>query len=515
MSEQAADAREEQWQRTSPRSFVVGAVMSLRNAAFPALAALIGTGAWKAGWVAIVPAAAALLGITAFFSWIAWRHFRYRLGDSDIRVERGLFSRTARSVPYERIQDVSLEQALVPRLFGMVQVKFETGAGGKDELVIRYVTEREADALRETVRAHRSGEALAAAAGEAAPPAEDAARTLFAMDFGRLLTFGLFEFSLVAFAVIGGALQQFDFLLPFDIWDVRSWFELLAGPGHQLQELGLAAQAIGAALALTVLALVGLVTGLGRTVLRDYGFLLEETPKGLRRRRGLLTRTDAVMPVHRVQALKVTTRILRRRFGWHALEVVSLANDARSGSQVVVPFAQMSEIVPVIHVAGFELPDGMTHWHRPSPRYRRDRAVLGALPFALVAALQLVLGPMLPEEAGSWYLVSAAGFAVLAALFALREHFLSRHDRHALDGERIYVRNGWLAPRLDIASRVKLQSVEIAQGPIARRRGYADLRFGVAGGTLEIGGVPLGDARLIRDGVLHSIAGVDFSRLPG
>ena len=97
----------------------------------------------------------------------------------------------------------------------------------------------------------------------------------------------------------------------------------------------------------------------------------------------------------------------------------------------------------------------------------------------------------------------------------MRERFLSRYDRHAIDGERIYVRRGWLAPRLDIASRIKLQSIEIAQGPIARRRGYAQLRFGVAGGTLEIGGIPLEDARLIRDGVLHSIARIDFSRLPG
>jgi hypothetical protein len=30
-----------------------------------------------------------------------------------------------------------------------------------------------------------------------------------------------------------------------------------------------------------------------------------------------------------------------------------------------------------------------------------------------------------------------------------------------------------------------------------------------------MGGVPLADARLIRDGVLHSIDRVDFSRLPG
>lgn len=506
----------EEWRRSSPRSFLVGAIMGLRNLAFPALAIVFGSRGWSGGGLLVLPMLLGMVLVTWFFHWVAWRHFRYRVGESDIRVERGLVSRSARSVPYERIQDVSLEQQLVPRLFGLVQVKFETGAGGKDELTIRYVDPAEADALRETVRARKSGEAIAAAApGEAVPPAEEPARTLFAMDLRRLATFGLFEFSLVAFAVIGGALQQFDVLLPFDIWNFNGWIELLAGPGHWLQELGVAAQVIGAVLALTVLAILGLLTGLGRTVLRDYGFLLEETPKGLRRRRGLLTRTDTVMPIHRVQALKVTTRFLRRRFGWHALEVVSLASDAKSGSQVVVPFAQMSEIAPVIRVAGFDLPDGITHWHRPSPRYRRDRALISALPFAFAAALQLVLGPLLPEEARGWYPLVAAGLAALGVVFAARELFLSRHDRHAIDGERIYVRQGWLAPRLDIGSRVKLQSIEIAQGPVARRRGYADLVFGVAGGTLAMHGIPLADARLIRDGVLHSIAGVDFSRLPG
>ena len=507
---QAVDAAPEEWRRTSPRSFLVGAITSLRSAILPVAAILFASRNWD--WNLFLAALIPGLGLVFFFRWLAWRHFRYRVGDSDVRLERGLFSRTARSVPYERIQDVSLEQTLVPRLFGMAEVKFETGAGGKDEIRIRYVSVAEADALRETVRALKSSESVET--GQAVTPAEEPARRLFTMDSKRLLTFGLFEFSLVVFAVVGGAAQQFDFLLPFDIWDVEAWLRLLAGPGHRLAELGLAAQAIGAAFALVTLALLGLVTGVGRTVLRDYGFLLEETPKGLRRRRGLLNRTDTVMPTHRVQALKVTTGIIRRRFGWHGLDVISLAQDAKAGNHTVVPFARMDEIEPVIRVTGFDLPDGMTHWHRPSPRYRVDRAILGALPLGVAAVALAAVRPWLPEEAATGSLIGVTVMALLAAFFALREHFLWRHDRHAIDAQRIYVRRGWCAPKFDIASRVKLQSVEIAQGPLARRRGYADVKFGVAGGTLEMAGIPLGDARLIREGVLHSIASVDFSRLP-
>jgi putative membrane protein len=527
VSEAAAPAAEE-WRRTSPLGYAVGAVVNLRNMLLPMAAAMFGTQGWDGGFLYVLPGVILGIGLTFLFSWIAWRHFRYRIGDSDIRVERGLFNRTARSVPYERIQDVSLEQSLVPRLFGMVQVKFETGAGGKDELKIQYVTEAEGAALRETVRARKAGESERAGAPEAA--AEPEARTLFAMDTRRLLTFGLFEFSLVVFAVLGGAAQQFDFLLPFDIWDHRRWIELVAGPQHWLRELGIAAQAIGVLLALAALAVVGLVTGVGRTVLRDYGFRLEETPKGLRRRRGLLTRTDVVMPVHRVQALQVTTGILRRRWGWHGLSVVSLAQDAKAGNHVVAPFARMEEIAPVVETTGFRLPGEAAEWHRASLRQRNDGIALSAGLFAVLAAgVHLLLSRFAPAPADLAMSVPTglemfvltgpktfvpAGLALAGAFFAVREWQLWRRRRHALDSGQIYVQHGWLAPRLDIASRIKLQSVEIAQGPLARRRGYANVRFGVAGGALEINGIPLDDARTIRRAVLESIASVDFSRLP-
>jgi putative membrane protein len=513
VSDTSPAAAPEDWRRTSPTGFVVRALMAMRNAALPTLAALAGSGAWKQGWLVIVPVFALACGISFAMAWLAWRHFRYRLGDTDIRVEKGLLSRTARSVPYERIQDVSVEQALLPRLFGMVQVKFETGAGGKDELKIGYIAEAEGAALRETVRARKSGETRDTA-GEAGGVAEPEARPLFVMDMKRLLTFGLFEFSLVVFAVLGGALQQFDSLLQFKFWDFETWLHLLAGPGHTLSELGLATQVIGAVLALSVLGLLGLVTGIGRTVRRDYGFRLEETPKGLRRRRGLLTRTDVVMPLHRVQALKLTTGIVRRRFGWHGLSVVSLANDAKSESHVVVPFGTMEEIAPVVETTGFTLPVETTAWHTASRRQRTDSVVLTVLPFVLLTIAMAAIASRIDGLPAGGPMRAIGGLAAFGAFLTAREWHLWRHRRHAIDARQLFVREGWLAPHLAIASRVKLQSVEIAQGPLARRRGYANVKFGVAGGKLEMHGVPLDGARAIRAAVLDSIAAVDFSRLP-
>ena len=530
MTDQALPLEEQSsegdWRRTHPLGLVARSLSNLGRAVVPIIAVVVGGRELFDNIGILMVVILAGLALNGVVVWLGWRHYRYRIGEDDIRVERGLISRSARSVPYERIQDVALEESPAARLLGLVEVRFETGAGGKDEVTLAYVDRAEGRRLRETVRArqagatgvlHTGGIASDAEGGPApAAAAEPPSRTLFAMNLSRLLTFGLFEFSLVVFAALFGAAQQFEFLLPFDPWEAEFWQEHTDLPAQLFGGLGIAVQAVAAALGVLTLVLVGLLTGIVRTVLRDYGFRLEETPQGLRRRRGLLTRTDVVMPLHRVQALAVTTGIVRRRLGpnggWHGLDLVSLATDAKASSHTIVPFATLDEIAPVAAITGFALPDAETRWRLPSRRHRSDRALLVGIPLALVALIVAVGGQVLSVELA---LLQGAGVAVLAALLALRQLFLWRYDRHALDERHIHVRRGWLAPRIDVASRVKLQSVEIRQGPLAQRRGYADLVFGVAGGTLTIDGLELDEARAIRRAVLASIAEVDFSQLPG
>ncbi len=492
-----------EWQRTHVLTVLAAGIRTLWNSLIPLIAILLGAQAMDGEFAFLLPLFAAIILFNLFAAWLGWVRLRYRVGTSDIKLEKGLISRSARSVPYERIQDVSLEQKPIPRLLGLVEVKFETGAGGKDELKLAYVTQEEGERLREVVRDQRDGEAVQEAVADA-PVAAEEAQLLFAMSPARLLLFGMFEFSLVAIAVIAGLAQQFDFLLPFEIWDTDGWEERLAGPWSWLAGLGWASRLVGALLVLVVLLVMGMATGIVRTVLRDWDFRLERTSKGFRRRRGLLTRTDVVMPVHRVQAGVVSTGLLRRIWGWHGLSFVSLAQDAGSANHVVAPFAQTGEIEPIVHAADFAMPGQETAWHRPSPYYRFDRALLTALAPGLSGLALLAFAPSI------W-----AGIAMLAlaGFLALRQHFLWRYERHAVDPRQILSRRGWLAPKLVIANRVKLHSVEIAQGPIARRRGYADLRFGLAGGRFSFDGLRLEDAEQMRAAVLGSIAAVDFSRL--
>jgi putative membrane protein len=489
--------------RTDPRGFVVKALMSLVRGALPAGAVLIGTSALTG--VMIVFAVAGVSLISFAFAWLKWRRLTYTAGAQDIRVEQGLFSLSARSVPYERIQDVSVEQKLLARLLGVAEVKFETGAGGKEEIVLAYLSLAESERLRALVRERKEGVPVAASAQP--DLATDAAPTdvLFTMGNRRLVLFGLFEFSLIVFAVLLGAAQQFDFLIPNGLWEPDNWSQWYHGGETRLAGLGRAAAIVGLLGAVLALVVVGVLTGIARTAARDYRFRLERTPRGFRRRRGLFNKSDVLLPVHRVQAALIRTGLVRRRFGWHALDFISLAQDgAKTPHHSAVPFAQLEEIWPVVRAAGIERPADDAQWQRPSPRPWVSHALFQSLFFAALGIVGgLVMRSGLPLAAGT--------FGVLSTI--LLNWLGWRRSRHAIDTRQLYARDGTLAPRLTIAPRVKLQSAEIAQSPFGRWLGYATLKLGVAGGKLDLHGLPLAEAREIRGAVLDSIAAVDFSRL--
>lgn len=484
----------------------VGFVTGLPQLIFPIFAAFFGTRGSDNPLISIAAVSAILL-FSLFFRWLSWMRFHYHIGEHDIRIESGIVSRNARSIPFERIQDVSIEQKPLARLFALGEVKFETGGGDGDDAKLSFVSVEEANRLRELVKAHKSGQVSVSHVESAAPDAD--VPPIFAMDGKRVFIFGLYSFSLVIFAVLGGLAQQFDFLLPFEIWDFRHWIGIAEERGvtvENLNGIGWTAQIILAVGALGALIFIGFATGIIRTMLREYGFRLERTAKGFRRRRGLLTLTDAVMPAHRVQAAVVQTGPIRKRRGWHSLKFVSLAQDSKDEANfVAAPFATLAEIWPIVHAAMIVAPDTQTRFHRGVIHYWTVQILL-VLPVILGAVAAVMI----------WTDTTLLRAMTLLSILVLFIPYLwidwSKYG-YALDGDQIFVKRGWWNEKLTIASQVKVQTVEIYQGPIARRQGLASVNFGISGGTLELIAVPLETARVICDIVIEQVAAVDYAQV--
>lgn len=413
--------------------------------------------------------------------YIRWLKFEYRVGQHEIRIDSGFLSRTSRAIPFDRVTDVDLEQGPIHRLFGLARVKLETGAsaGSKEEEgVLHTISLQRAAALREHIRA-RKGLATAAVTEAAV----DETAPVYAMDSRRVLTAGLFNFSLAVIAGLFGVTQTMGDAIGFDPFERAFWIDLFARSGP-LRDLIMAHQ-IGAAFAGTVLLiLLGIGTGLVRTLLREHGFRLDRTETGFRRRRGLLTLTDVSIPARRVQAAILASGPVRRHFGWWVLKLQSLAQDGGKGDHVVAPLASEHEAVNILDSLRWPIaPRSNDNWHRVSRAYVTSFAALVGppmilpvlIPFLGSAGLTMIaLVPFIGIAALSW---------LVAAPILIAARWLSwRRTRYALGEGALFIETGWWRQRRSIVPMRKIQSVDLAESWWGRAFGLCTLRLGVAGG---------------------------------
>ncbi len=508
----AADTAEAEpdWQRLHPATLALAIVrLGPRSLNFlPAVAALGFTG----NWVWIVPAILAFLAISLVSAWLKWLRFRFLVGADEVVIESGVLSRQHRTIPFDRIQDVAIEQGLVARALGIAKVGFETGAGGagkENEANLDAIGLDAAQALRTTIRAHRSAPIVAAAAtaipaagGDAAAAASvlpDEDRLLYSMGPRRLLVAGLFNFSLAALAVVGAGMQFFDDLLPFDfnVFDPRDWIDVAGQYG--LDQWVIAHRWIAGVGALFSLLLIGFVSGIATMAFANWNFRLAREPRALRRTRGLTTRTDVAIPVRRVQAAILVTGWFRQRFGWHQLRLQSLASDGgKERDHEVVPFAQLGEIDPVLAEVAIPRPAEEADW-----QHSHRIVALGGF----VGAAGATLGGLTAFAFGQPLGLIGPVIGVLIALGAL---FAARFHRWVDLGDRVAIRRGMWKPKTTLLPHASVQSADLKTDFILRPLGLATLVFGVPGGsslaTHEIPAIPRGVAEALRTRILAAKA---------
>jgi putative membrane protein len=463
-------------------------------------------------WLLLLLMLALFTVISVGSALLRWGRFRFRVGEREIRIDSGLLNRTHRSIPFDRIQDVTVEQGPLARALGLARVRFETGgsSGAKeDDGSLAAIPLARAGEIRELVRASRG---LVPETARVGPVVEGA--PVFAMDLKRVLLAGVFNFSLAVIGGLVGISQTFGEAMGFDPFEREFWEGLVAAdsPLGDLIRLNAVFTAVAGGL---VLILIGLGTGALRTLLRDYGFRLDQVATGLRRRRGLLTITDVTLPAKRTQAVVVATGPVRDRFGWSELKLQSLAKeDGGKGDHVVAPLARETEIAGIMEALAWP-PPGEPAWQRVSRAYVWT-LVAGFVPLFLLFGLQLLVIAWIPSIAGEGadgpligavspaLFVTAAIAAILVASIALRWLDWRRY-RYALDGDRLLVRSGWWRRRLRILPVKSIQSLDYRQSFVDRWFGVASLTIGVAGGGLAGHGIralPVKCARSLRDQLL-------------
>jgi putative membrane protein len=445
----SSDAR-----KLHPAAIGVLAIGALRDAAIPIVILLftavagsggLDTGALERG-AAYLVLGVAIAAITGF---VRWRSTRYRVDEHGVHWQTGIVRKRQTTVPLDRVQGIDTVAGPVQRLFGVVAVNVQSAGGGaKGEIVLEAVGLDAVEQLRDAVRARRpeAPEAPAGALRERRLNRRDG--LIAALTAGQLG---------VILPVLAGAAQ----LLSNVFQDERGVEDAtrLAPDTLGGWELALAALIV-AAWALSVAG--SLVAFAGFTVARDG--------ERLRIRRGLLQRSEAAVPVRRVQGVRVIEGLLRRPFGLCALriEVAGYAEEA-SAARTLFPLLRRAAVGPFLAELLPELADdpfGLA----PPPKRAARRYVL---PPALVGT---ALG------GGAWLAFGTPWPLLLAPLLALDGWLDYRAAGWRLRDGRLAMSSRTLAWSTLLAPAARLQQHSIAQNPLQRRAGLADLAVAVGKG---------------------------------
>jgi putative membrane protein len=434
----------------------------------PALLAVVA----KMELLLVLGAAAAVFLGTALLRWVAWRRFTYLLTDDAVVIESGVLSRNRRTIPYERMADVGIEQRPLQRMFGLATLTLETGGAGQDEGKLDSVSMAEAERLRAVLHRQRAGVLVPETPEDQADPVPaPVASILFAMDAGRVLLSGLFNFSLVWIAV---GLGVFQFLGPALGIDDETMWRAVADRTGMIGSEPTGSWAATIATGATLVLVLGVIAGLIRTTLRDYGFSLSDDGGRLRRVRGLLTRSETVIALPRVQLAAIDSGPLRRWLGWQRLRGQLLGGEGATGRQDLAPLARADEVDRLLDALRLPRldPADMT---QVSHRHVWRTVLRSIVPPALVIAAVAL-----------WK--AQALFAVPLLVPVLAVALLRRkHHRYALDGDLLQVQRGVVTRTIWVVPIARIQSITLSRGWIQRRLGLASVRIDTAGAGIFAG----------------------------
>lgn len=422
-----------------PAHMLLSIVHTVRNAFFPALFLFVFHQAGEGSWI--------YWGRFGFFAFIAvstiwavlkWWMFRYEFRAHALYVYDGLFIKSERHVPLDRIQNVQRNTSFLHRVLGLTALSLETG-GEEASLKLVAVTKREADRIEMIVR------------GEEEP---DERRLHFQATNRELLKASFTSFS---FFLIIPLLTSLYFTID----------DFLSLGGFTKKAVDYVAGSLW--LLVPILAgfvILGIAAGIIITYLQYGNSAIMSDEKRIYLKKGLLNETFFTITREKVQAVKWKQSFVKKWFGLVEVELISAGDTGEDELETnsLYPFLPEKEAQNMIK----EL---LPQYELENELQKLPRAALWMKLLRPSYVWTLVTAALFWQLPAYWY----ASLVLLLVILLLRR-LEWKQARYAINGEFIQLKTGALFTEVLLTTRGKVQEVEVKEGVLQRQWKLATIR---------------------------------------
>ncbi|QQC60275.1 PH domain-containing protein [Rothia kristinae] len=426
----------------------------------------------------VLAAVAVVIGAMA----LTWWFTRWAVTEDSVHVREGILLRKERQARLERVQAIEITQPLLARLLRLAELRFDVADAEDAALHLRFLSLRQAEDLRGRLLSRaRALRAPATSSGAASgnTASGNTAQGCAARDPRQAQTgdgpirpvpgttagvpdTGIPQGGLPETEAPEGLAEREVLRVP--LARAAAAPLLSAGLLSSLLAILLIAVALGWASDSAGPAVAGVLPMLlvaGSTVWSAVnagaGFRVLEADGGLRTRAGLTDTRAQSIPLGRIHAIGIEQPLLWRLPGWYRVRLTSAGIGAGEGSET------RSVLLPVGTEAQLR---------------RLLSYVLGAVVRDEAPGSEDLAAALRGSGTGHGFTVSPPAARWLAPLTYRRSGFLR-------DSGALLLRGGRLTRHLSVVPQRRVQGVGVADGPLLRRLGLADVQLCTVAGPVD------------------------------
>lgn len=393
-----------------------------------------------------------------------WVTHKYELDDRSFHLYKGIFSKSERTIPFSKIQNVNRLTSLFHRMFNVTSVSFETGMTGEEAAVtFEVISSLEAARMETQVTRVAHDDVLELSPVEIELNKGDSDRIIHFRPEKRDILKA--SFTSLSFLVLIPVLLSFYFKLD-EIFDVKEKTE------------GVFSYIIGSwwivATVVVILVFTSVAFGLARTFFKYGKYEISSDHERIYIAKGVIDETAFSIAKERVQAIEINQSMMKRLLGLAEVKLTSAGGlnvgEEKLEINSLYPFlpvqrayGMVSEILPAYKVA--------QEMKRLPKKFLWVRLFSPSRLWMISTAALIYFKPAILGVEQAWWVLSI----VLLIVIMLLRWLDYLHTQYVLNDRFIQLKTGGLTTSLFVSKRDKVIEVMVTRNLFQKWLGLASI----------------------------------------
>lgn len=444
-----------EFKRLHPLEILISFIGDIKSLFFSFILLYVWLGSKSLFWYLII--ILSYLVIHLLIRLLGWWRYVYRVTDTELQIEYGLFIRKKSFISKYRIQSIDITEGILHRIFGLAEIKIETAS--KTSSNLKAVKKSAAIMIQNQLKIseQENEEQMSSIAEE--PDINKQVVTNQRLFFAGMTSSGVGVLFVGAWVIFS---QLEEFIPDYVYESVTSW----------LGSLGFYFVII---LTLTALLIAWLV-GILMSMIKNGRFTISKVDNDLIITKGLIEKKRVTIPLNRIQAIGFKQNLLREPFGYGTLyaevaggELIPNGGDTLTD---LFPIIKKSEINDFLSIFASEHGDWQEDFNQPPKVAYKGYLFRSSGILAIITIGGFFIEPIL-----GWI---ALGIFLVSILFG---HLNYKNSGFYLDKDRLFIKQRRVSKIMTVIFHKRIQAYDFKQHYFQKRSHLATIRTSIISGN--------------------------------